>query len=825
MNRLSFFLWLLCSLTLTLGMLSGCTKPDSTTLSSTETKSPSTPPVTTPLEVAVSTEKSTPLYADGSGIDTFENPLLSHRDEDTWEKYGVGDPFVMRYNGRYYLYCSTRDGFVGVQCWISDDLVHWEYTGLCATEELTKTAYAPEVTYYNGAFYMYTSPAGNGHYVLKSDSPTGPFVAVTDNFGLSIDGHVFIDDDGKWYFYSASGNGIMVYRMSAPDKVSKIGQNSGTGMNGWTEGAMVIKYNGRYFITYTGNHVLSKGYRIMYATSVKDPIHFTPAANNPILLSTSDAVNGIGHSSTVLGPDLDSYYIVYHSLLDRMPNRDMRIDRLVFSGARMDVLGPTVTAQTVPALPLIHAHFDTAGALSGFTHQNATLQNGALRLENGMLLSQKTLGSTYTAEFNIMSIASGTAGAYFSYTDADNYAKALFDPQAQTLTVTFVKDGKESASTHKLVKSFSQDIDFTALQTLTVKKEGSKFTFLVNNRTLTSLTFDLAGGKIGYLAEGIASFGYLGGSAYANGSSVRDYYKPIPGTLGAIDGKESLPTEEIDGYFTAKFEEDTLCNYLVKVAKASKYDLAIRYRAESPMTLTVYQNQKALTTLTLPESESYTAFIVRALSLDGGCSAITLSVTEGKGAIDTVTFDYHVPVSAERHDYEGATDPNSYADGSWKLQNGMLVLDGGSASVGKYLYGSPNYGDYTVEADITPMGEINFGILVRAQNPSLGDAGTSAPAGSDFVQGYFIGLSSNGVVLGKQNYNWQTLTSASCTVRSGSTYHLKVTVKGAEITISLDGEELIRYVDPTPYFQGMAGIRGHYSIAAVDNFVITPLED
>ena len=103
-------------------------------------------------------------------IEYYKNPILKVNDADTWQNYGVGDPFVMRYNGRYYLYCSTKDGQVGIQCWISDNLVDWVYSGLCATETLTKSAYAPEVTYYNGSFYMYTSPAGKGHYVLKSDS-------------------------------------------------------------------------------------------------------------------------------------------------------------------------------------------------------------------------------------------------------------------------------------------------------------------------------------------------------------------------------------------------------------------------------------------------------------------------------------------------------------------------------------------------------------------------------------------------------------------------------------------------------------------------------
>ena len=57
--------------------------------------------------------------------------------------------------------------------------------------------------------------------------------------------------------------------------------------------------------------------------------------HNPLLISTSGDILGIGHSSTVKGPDLDSYYIVYHALLDTLPNRTMNIDRIVFNGKKV----------------------------------------------------------------------------------------------------------------------------------------------------------------------------------------------------------------------------------------------------------------------------------------------------------------------------------------------------------------------------------------------------------------------------------------------------------------------------------------------------------
>ena len=132
-----------------------------------------------------------------------------------WEAYGIGDPYVMRYNGTYYLYVSTKDGEPGIKAWKSIDLVNWEYIGLVATDPVTTSAYAPEVFYFNGDFYLYTSPAGQGHYILKSKSPEGPFEVVTGNLGLSIDGSVFITDDEKCISLYASVGYITVKEMAS----------------------------------------------------------------------------------------------------------------------------------------------------------------------------------------------------------------------------------------------------------------------------------------------------------------------------------------------------------------------------------------------------------------------------------------------------------------------------------------------------------------------------------------------------------------------------------------------------------------------------------
>ena len=137
---------------------------------------------------------------------TYQNPIQKHGD--------FADPFVLRFNGRYYLYCTNP----GVRCWQSDDLLHWTLIGEVVAEDEFPglVPFAPEVVYENGWFYMYTSPHGLGHYVLRSDFPLGPFRKITPNIGHAIDFSVFIDDDGAWYAYWADDRGILGCRMTSP---------------------------------------------------------------------------------------------------------------------------------------------------------------------------------------------------------------------------------------------------------------------------------------------------------------------------------------------------------------------------------------------------------------------------------------------------------------------------------------------------------------------------------------------------------------------------------------------------------------------------------
>ncbi|NCA95363.1 MAG: hypothetical protein EOM74_00115, partial [Methanomicrobia archaeon] len=208
-----------------------------------------------------------------SSLPTFRNSFSESQMPNQWPNYGIGDPFVYRYNGTYYLYPSTSSS--GVRAYKSYDLMTWEpVTGeglpygyvLSPDENTTVVAYAPEVVYYDGWFYMCQSQAGNGHYFYKSRSPEGPFVRYTDNVGESIDGSFFIDNDGQAYFLRAKLETIRMTKFNEDFTLSNQAFDiQNTSMGGWTEGPYMLSRNGTYYLTFTGVHVGSAGYKVGYS--------------------------------------------------------------------------------------------------------------------------------------------------------------------------------------------------------------------------------------------------------------------------------------------------------------------------------------------------------------------------------------------------------------------------------------------------------------------------------------------------------------------------------------------------------------------------------
>ena len=231
--------------------------------------------------------------------------------EDEWGTgsmvYGTGDPFIMKYNGKYYLYVSTMDNQYGFRVWSSDNMADWKFEGNAGVDEdkdITKGAYAPEVTYWNGTFYLYSAtPGGAQHRVFTSKSPTGPFKFVTPITNI-IDGNLYIDDneEATRYFFVA-GNACLKYtNLTTSMMKTTSGLTDYPALNicsGWTEGPTLFKRRDKYYMTYTGNHVWSDDYRIEYAVG-DTAMSLNEPEENLLLVSSTGKSETCGHCKTGL---------------------------------------------------------------------------------------------------------------------------------------------------------------------------------------------------------------------------------------------------------------------------------------------------------------------------------------------------------------------------------------------------------------------------------------------------------------------------------------------------------------------------------------------
>lgn len=754
-------------------------------------------------------------------MQTYSNPFEL---ADEWPDYGNGDPYVFRYNGIYYLYVSTKDARVGIKAWSSSDLVNWTYEGLVTEDERTASAYAPEVVYWNGTFYMYTSPAGNGHYVLSSKSPTGPFKVETENLGMSIDGSVFIDDDGSWYFTHAGNTGIVGHRMIDPFTFEE-GVETNVFLDHWTEGSMIIKNNDFYYMTYTGNHVFSKGYRINYAVSEQGPLEgYEIPEHNPIIISTRDEFNGLGHNSIVMGPNLDSYYAVYHNLIGRSaegpPVRKMNIDRIVFNGKKMDVLGPTQFPTPVPERPDFEKRWQ----------ENEQVKQS--------WLSEVKTGAHFTAEFNFAipeKKKNAKVATQFSYYDDQHYGAVLVDFEELKINLLQVSDGKTQILDFA---AFPEEFDFSYLHNVRVENRKNKtIVYLDGMKKIEVESTSFGAGEIGYQSEHAnIVFGYTAFSNHVDHSSDYELYKPLPGIIEAVHYLEG----ENRGYFIKELSKESVYreNVPIRLREAGSYSVALKNKGdwlkykinvseaglyEISAVINPNSVKRNLSFEVSIDDEKGEAFKVKKnlLDLEVQTQKIRLGrirLEEGlhilkflhdSGEVEMDHFEFNL-VSEEKFEMKDGIKQVKAEDihGTW-TQNEDGV-DSNSAEDMKMYVGDEKWTDVEAELTFEIKDELmdEAGILLRATNESDFEHQVK-----DSLIGYYVSFNTREVSLQKLNYNSTLLKSTSVSLEEGKEYHLRVLIESNEINVYLNHEKkpIITYKDPLAFTNGRVGIRSEYS--------------
>lgn len=724
------------------------------------------------------------------------------------DDYGVGDPFVLRWNGMYYMYPSTCEERVRV--YTSRDLVNWTYEGYCTQGRDVDFAYAPEVVYWRGSFYMITSPRGNGHYILKSDSPLGPFELITGNFGHSIDGSFFKTDDGQLMMLFPD-NWIIKSAMLDEETLlpGRTVSTTGATLKHWTEGPGLFRRGDWYYLTFTGNHVCSTGYQVSFASRKGGPRgNFAQREDATLLINSvyGDDFKGLGHSANVVGPDLDSMYITYHSLVNLTgPARLYNLDRLFTNGGLLYTSGPSNSPLPVPEMPDVWG--DAGGELHGFTEQ----------VDGYFAEIPET--ATFTQEWNF-TLNGGSATLLIGQKDGKDVTVAV-----DQTSITLLVGGKKDAS-EKLPEIGPAD----CLHTLRVECTPEIAYFYVDDmRVLMMKKPGVTASRIGAIAANDVTYAFMACTAEALGSSDNTALKLLPGGFSARHALNSAELTLED--FGTQEELAALlgkADYNVRVAQDGQYcfDLLVR-KSDKGKNVSIALDGEILWTGVVPEftgrGKTFT-FTTDAVTLPAGDHTLTIAAEEV--LLNRVSAFAYEPVEAMSFDFTAKAQREHFiTHGNFIMKPTEGVLRIPANKKGFALFGDEGYTDYALDVtfEIPKSGDGASGILLRATDVSYYDAQVE-----DSYFGYGVVVSERGVTLKRSRYG-QVGTSAFESVKAWATAEtgsLHIEVRGCQVDVYLPGEDkpLVSMTDAKPLTHGLYGFFSTGKELTVLQCSITPLK-
>lgn len=258
----------------------------------------------------------------------------------------AADPSMVMFKGKYYLFPSMTAGFLS-----SDNLIDWEFHKL---SDVPVYDYAPDIRVIGEYIYFSASKNdSNCSFYRTKDPIKGEFEEIEGTFPF-WDPHLFVDDDGKIYFYWGCSNVTPIYGVELdPENMKpksaaielifgkpkelgfeRVGENHITPRlpeeeieekvqaiiksmpdvteenlanlrmylsdeNPYIEGAWMDKHKGKYYLQYscpgTQYNVYADG--VYVSESPLGP--FSLAKNNPYSYKPGGFIPGAGHGSTM----------------------------------------------------------------------------------------------------------------------------------------------------------------------------------------------------------------------------------------------------------------------------------------------------------------------------------------------------------------------------------------------------------------------------------------------------------------------------------------------------------------------------------------------
>ena len=799
---------------------------------SEKTPSSSTTQVGSSTPVSSTIKESVPQDVPDSELAKTEENFILYDNKIVMEQINgsreVPDPFIYRFNGWYYLYPTTNGR--RQKAYKSQDLYNWELVsngvlqdGLVydynddAAPPSAQTPFAPEVIYYNGMFYMISSPNGQGHYIFESESPEGPFYAITDNIGRNIDGSFFIDNDEEIYMFGASSGAIVAYGLeedfttfiTADDGVTpKQNLLTNCKVGGWNEGPYLLQRNGEYYMTYCGSHYLSASYRVDYAYAKEGSNLFSSSAytrEDTVLVATEDDFKGLGHSATVLAPDMDSYVIGYHNL-NNDTSRNLCLSRLSFNGSMMVANSVKKENAVGVDLPPFYAEDDSE-----------------LTSKDGMLLSDVVSEDTFTAEFNVV----GEGKMIFSYIDKSNYS--YIEYKDNKIKLHTVENGTDSV-VHEI--ALINEYDTSVYHTFRIQhRDGLVNLYFDSMEKAHSIPLTFKGGKIGYLASN--SFDEIGYTAFSNvarGSSDNEYYADTVSLANGFDEKLSFFKNGYEYYTPNKtnFVQENNPNIVLKTEgdhatyrmyAAENENYNINIRIPSKYLGKTYGvriddgkiNEVKLDASNLKYEKGDVYLSLGEYDLSDGCHNISIYNVGDEIAFSQLRYEvalYESELDLEFNSSTSLDDLHTYG------VSAAMLTDDGLDSEDQDLQAvvtDYEYNDYYAETEITindmqstGIAGLMFNVTDFSKNyKGDGDGGGNA----NMFRGYRLSIQPGTVYLELIDFNFgRILKSKSFKYSMGETYTLSVEVNGNEITCYLDLEELFTITSNVGNLNGKVGV-------------------
>ena len=240
----------------------------------------------------------------------------------------AADPTIVLFKGTYYLFASMSAGF-----FYSDDLTNWKWH---ENRELDMYRYAPDVRQVGEYLYFCASTRTKPSTIWRTLDPlSDKFEKVSEPFAF-WDPDLFVDDDGRVYFYWGCGNVEPIWgieldnktfmpigekvacldhgedrhgfeRFNFPGKVEKkqkglagfIMKQLNKSGRPYIEGAFMNKWNGKYYLQYAAPGTQFPVYGDGCYISDKPLGPFTYMPNSPFSSVPGGFIKGAGHSSTI----------------------------------------------------------------------------------------------------------------------------------------------------------------------------------------------------------------------------------------------------------------------------------------------------------------------------------------------------------------------------------------------------------------------------------------------------------------------------------------------------------------------------------------------